>query len=151
MTAAYSTHRLSPKKQVTLLRDSLAFGDQNPSQIYALPQTMKHPESGAVFPIVAVMSMEEIRRKMDAIDQLDLPPERRQIFRTKLAAGVSLPVDAQRRVVLPTPFVAHLAVDKELYMNSTTKEVHMWNPKHWQEWLDATSANAEDDAFLQGL
>ena len=151
MVGAYSTHRLSPKKQVTLLRGFFGFWGRGSESGIRFGDDHEAPRKWGTIPHIVGDADGRIRRKMDAIDELDLPASRRQQLRTRLASGNTLPVDGQRRVVLPTPLVEHLAVEKGGLHALRHQRAACMESHHWQRWQEATSASAEDDAFLQGL
>jgi DNA-binding transcriptional regulator/RsmH inhibitor MraZ len=143
------TQRLSPKHQVTLPKGARALatlGGEDP--VCGRPDFMVLPTTGERFPVLTLMSEEELERREASIrtnPQLD--PAMQAAWIANLNGAVRrMAVDAQRRIVLPAHFVDFLKLDREVYMFSTNVTVLAWNPDDWQRWTDAQDEQASGPA-----
>jgi len=130
------TNRLSPKNQVTLPGDARTFGGGDlPKQLHGLPHGMTS-DRGETFPVLVIMSDSELRRREQKIlDDARLTGEQKLNLVTRLNGGLAtMAVDAQHRVVLPPHVVAHLKVDRDVFLVATNTTIQVWNPDHYRRW-----------------
>lgn len=149
MQVPLPTQRLSPKHQVTLPKGARALatlGAEDP--VCGRPDFMTLPSSGERFPVLTLMSEEELERREASIrDNPQLDPAMQAAWIANLNGAVRrMAVDAQRRIVLPAHFVDFLKLDREVYMFSTNVTVLAWHPDDWQRWTDAQDAQAPGPA-----
>ena len=150
---ALPTHRLSPKNQVTLPRDARSLlGVGEGGVVCALPRRALHEDAAKRFPIVTLLTLDELtRREAKLRDDFKSEPTRQFRLLQVLNEGVrQMTVDAQRRVVLPNHFVEHIGIDRDLAFICSNDSVQVWNPVHYVAWRGEVVEGADSalDALL---
>jgi DNA-binding transcriptional regulator/RsmH inhibitor MraZ len=131
------TYRLSPKNQVTLPRDARSLaGVADGGVVCGLPNRAIHDDPTRRFPIVTLMTVEEVTERerllRERCDQQGVSPF---AYLNRLNEGLKqMPVDGQRRIVLPSHFVEYLGVDRDLLFICTNSTVYVWNPDNYLAW-----------------
>lgn len=153
MAVALPTQRLSPKNQVTLPRDARSLmGVGEGGVVCAMPRRALHEDPAKRFPIVTLLTLEELTRR-EAKLRDDLKGDATRQFRLLqvLNEGVrQMAVDGQRRVVLPAHLVEHIGVDRDLAFICSNDSVQVWNPDHYTAWRGEVVEGADStlDALL---
>ncbi|MCS6969840.1 MAG: division/cell wall cluster transcriptional repressor MraZ [Planctomycetota bacterium] len=139
------THRLSPKKQLTLPRD--AVGLAGLEQVRALPHYMPgKADRRQRSPVVLIMSEQELRRRERRIlEAADRTPEDKLVLVQELnARAVQLAIDDQRRIVLPQHLVDYLGLQRDALFVVTGDIVYLWNPEEFARWSNPAQAPTID-------
>mgnify|MGYP000701550028 CR=1 FL=1 len=144
MNSNIPTQRISAKNQVTLPRSARGLmGADQDGLVCGLQQQMRDPEGEGVFPVVLLMTEDELHRTEQKIlenDQLD--PLKKQNLIMKLNGKVHrMSVDGQNRIVLPGHFVDYLHLERDVFMFSTNNGVAVWNPSDWTRY----NSSQDDD------
>ena len=142
------TLRLSPKNQVTLPRLARGLrGAESDGYLCATRHRLRRPEDGSVFQVVVLMTEGEVEARENAIrNSPDLDPAAKEARVARLNGHVvRLPIDGQRRVVLPKHLVEYLGLEREVYMVSTNTTVLVWQPDDWRRWSRADEEDEADD------
>lgn len=131
-----TTHRLSPKNQVTIPskgRALLAGADGN---LHALPHAMPKGGTQQVWPIVMLLTATELARREQLIlaDPALAPGAKAELVTRLRGLAEELAIDQQNRVVLPQPFVQRLGLDRDVFFVVTNAAIQVWNPDHYREW-----------------
>lgn len=137
-TCELQTQRLSPNHQLTLPREADALaGDLVLEKVSVKPYWMARPDAPErKYPVLLIMTREEVRRRIDQIRQVVTDPHR-QTFEVNALVGdiATLAVDSKRRVVLPPVQVRYLNLDRDVYVYSSDRSVVVWNPQDWLAYL----------------
>ena len=141
--SALLLHRLSPKNQVTLPRDARSLADLREGDVVcAMPRKALHEDPARRFPVVTLVTLPELRARYagDEITRF----RKLQVFNEGIR---QLAVDAQRRIVLPAHFVAHVGIadDRDLYFSCSNDTIQLWNPTHYLAWKGEAVEGADSD------
>ena len=94
---------------------------------------------GSTYPIMLLMTEAERARREAAIlavAGVDAAVLARHVL--KFNGGIRrVAVDAQRRVVLPGPYVEQLGLEREICVINQSSSVQVWNPADWAAWQAA--------------
>jgi DNA-binding transcriptional regulator/RsmH inhibitor MraZ len=135
------TQRLSPKNQATLPKRSSALVDvgQGDEICVSFAQSIAAAD-GATYPIMLLMTeIERARREAAILAVESLEPAVRARHVLQFNGGIRrVAVDAQRRVVLPGPYVEALALGREISVINQSASVQVWNPADWAAWQAAS-------------
>lgn len=142
--------RLSPKNQVTLPRDARSLSALGEGAVVcAMPRHALHEDAAKRFPLVTLVTVDELQRREKKLhEQYAADPvklfRKLQVFNEGVR---QLAVDAQRRIVLPPHFVAHLALgdERDCYFGCTNDTIQLWNPGHYLAWKGEPVAGADSD------
>lgn len=141
------TNRLSPKNQVTLPRDAAALAG-DPGHVRALPYRMPgKSDAGQTHPVLLLMTEEDLRKRERRIaDDARIPANDKMRLIVELNAhAVALPIDDQRRVVLPAHLVDYLKLERDVLFVATGDLIYAWNPDEFTRWSQpAPAAGAPD-------
>lgn len=152
--SALTIHRLSPKNQVTLPRDARSLADVKDGDVVcAMLRKALHDDSARRLPIVTLVTLPELRRRENTLRERFAADDTTRFRKLQiLNEGIrQLAVDAQRRIVLPAHFVAHVGIaeSRDLYFSFSNDTVQLWNPAHYLAWKGETVDGADSD--LDGL
>ena len=145
MQVELPTQKLSPKNQVTLPKGARALiAAESDGHVCGLLHRMQQGRSGVWYPTLVLLVESELQRREDAIRAAaGADPLAAEAAIARLNGTVQrMAIDAQRRVVLPKHFVAHLKLGHEVYMFSTNSTVLAWNPTDWLAWSAAEEEQA---------
>ena len=148
--SALLLHRLSPKNQVTLPRDARSLADLREGDVVcAMPRKALHEDPARRFPVVTLVTLPELRAREDKLRARYVGDEitrfrKLQVFNEGIR---QLAVDAQRRIVLPAHFVAHVGIadDRDLYFSCSNDTIQLWNPTHYLAWKGEAVEGADSD------
>ena len=149
-----TTQRLSPKNQATLPRDARALmGLGEGGTVCGMPNRAAKEGGGDSVPYLVLMTEAQLQRREQLIqEQTALSVERRFELIAKLNGSVRrMAIDAQHRIVLPAHFVAHIAVERDVFFVPTNTTVQVWNPQTFLRWTGQDRPDHVDpqlNAFL---
>jgi DNA-binding transcriptional regulator/RsmH inhibitor MraZ len=131
-----STHRLSPKNQVTIPSKSRALLAGADGALHALPHAMPKGGTQQVWPIVLLLTAAELNRREQLIlaDAALAPSAKAELVTRLRGLAEELAVDQQNRVVLPQAFVQRLGLDRDVFFVVTSSAIQVWNPDHYRQW-----------------
>lgn len=149
-----STHRLSPKNQVTIPRGRALAGSAEVSHLRGLPLMLAKPGTSERFPYVMLLTESEMQRREQAIlnDANFTGEQKLQAITLLNGRAANMAMDAQNRIVLAQNLIEHLKLsERDVFFVDTNTALQAWNPEHYKRWagLDEAQPPAIDlDRFL---
>jgi DNA-binding transcriptional regulator/RsmH inhibitor MraZ len=120
--------------------------------VCGVPRRALHEEPTKRFPLVTLITLDELtKREAELRGRFANDPVKQFRMLQLLNEGVrQMAVDAQRRVVLPSHFVEHIGVDRDLYFICSNDSVQIWHPDHYLAWRGEAAEGADGtlDALL---
>ena len=100
--------------------------------------------------IYPVQDWEDIQVQIEALPSFD--PAARRIQRLLIGHATDIELDANGRLLLPSPLREYAGLDKKLMLLGQGKKFELWNEEHWNErresYLQESDATALPEQMM---